>query len=139
MCLRECACECRAGVQKWVVVKGGHVGQSALCAPIGKLPIGDFWKLVALSKLRKSDEPNKATESGFARVVFSHPPRGTLRLASARLGGSFAMAKKAKKEKKSKKSKKCVPPPAPGRPPRRPRRSRRASSLSRSFAPNRRP
>ena len=114
------------------------MGQSALCAPIGKLPIGDFWKLVALSKLRKSDEPNKATESGFARVVFSHPPRGTLRLASARLGGSFAMAKKAKKEKKAKKAKKCVPPTAPGRPPRRPGRSRRASAFAFVFA-NRRP
>lgn len=85
-----------------------------------------------------SDEPNGG--AGFARVVFRIRlvAGGTLRLASARLGGSFAMAKKAKKEKKAKKAKKCVPPPAPGRPPRRPGRSRRASAFAFVFA-NRRP
>lgn len=61
------------------------------------------------------DEPNGG--AGFARVVFRIRlvAGGTLRLASARLGGSFAMAKKAKKEKKAKKSKKYVSLIAPCR------------------------
>ena len=81
------------------------------------------------------DEPN-----GGAKVVFRIRlvAGGTLRLASARLGGSFAMAKKAKKEKKAKKAKKCVAPPPPRPPPPPPPRSRRASAFAFVFA-NRRP
>ena len=124
MCARGCACECRARVQKWVKSRGQPRGSiSPRCANRDAPP---------LTILRTGSPREKATSRtrgtrGFARVVFPHPPRGTLRLASARLGGSFAMAKKAKKEKKDKKSKKCVPPTAPDRPPRLPGRSRRAS------------
>lgn len=74
-------------------------------------------------KRRAEQEGLAVSHESFFRI----PLAGTLRLASARLGGSFAMAKKAKKEKKDKKSKKCVPPTAPDRPPRLPGRSRRAS------------
>ena len=80
-----------------------------------KLAIDNFWKLIALFQNSRSDEPNRAPLKVSRKWFFPHPPRDTLRRASARLGGSFAMAKKAKKEKKAKKSKKYVSLIAPCR------------------------